>query len=224
MNAAPSSLRRVRAICFDLDGTLIDPYLGIARSIAFALDRLGRSEIDVADCKAFIGPPIQDTFRALLGHDAAAVTSAVQYFRERYAERGIFEAQPYPDISTVLADLSAETSLFVCTSKPRLYADRIVRAFAIDRYFSGIYGSELDGTRMRKSELLAWLLKREGLGEGTAALVGDRSLDITAAQENGLPGFGVLWGYGSEQELPDAGAMRLFSEVHQLRSLLSIIA
>ena len=77
---------------------------------------------------------------------------------------------------------------------------------------------------MRKSELLAWLLKREGLGEGTAALVGDRSLDITAAQENGLPGFGVLWGYGSEQELTDAGAMRLFSEVHQLRSLLSIIA
>ncbi len=220
---APSS-HRVRAICLDLDGTLIDPYLGISRSIAFAIDRLGRSEIDVTDCRAFIGPPIQETFRALLGHDDAAVTSAVQYFRERYAERGIFEARPYPDIPAVLADLSAKASLFVCTSKPRLYADRIMRAFALDRYFSGIYGSELDGTHTRKSELLAWLLKREGLSEGSVAMVGDRSLDISAAQENGLPGFGVLWGYGSEQELTDAGAIRLFSEVHQLRSLPSIIA
>ena len=220
----PSSSHRVRAICLDLDGTLIDPYLGISRSIAFAIDRLGRSEIDVTDCRAFIGPPIQETFRALLGHDDAAVTSAVQYFRERYAERGIFEARPYPDIPAVLADLSAKASLFVCTSKPRLYADRIMRAFALDRYFSGIYGSELDGTHTRKSELLAWLLKREGLSEGSVAMVGDRSLDISAAQENGLPGFGVLWGYGSEQELSDAGAMRLFSEVHQLRSLPSIIA
>ena len=219
-----SSLRRLPAICFDLDGTLIDPYLGISRSIAFALDRLALSEIDVTDCRAFIGPSIQDTFQRLLGPDAALIARAVQYFRERYGEIGLFESAPYPEIPAMLAELSAAASLFVCTSKPRVYAERILHAFAIDRYFSGIYGSEFDGTRTDKSELLAWLLAREVLSDRSVSMVGDRSFDIFAAKENGLPGIGVLWGYGSEIELADAGARALLSEVRQLRSLPSIIA
>lgn len=216
--------RAGRAICFDLDGTLIDPYLGISRSIAFALERIGSAGVDGMTFKAFIGPPIQDAFQRLLGPDVALATTAVRYFRERYGEIGLFEAEPYPEISAVLAELSAEASLFICTSKPKIYADRIASAFAIDRYFAGIYGSELDGTRAKKSELLAWLVEREGLDGVATAMVGDRSHDISAARDNGVTAYGVLWGYGSERELVEAGAERLFSTVRELRTLPSIIA
>ena len=216
--------RAERAICFDLDGTLIDPYLGISRSVAFALERLGVAGVDDMTFEAFIGPPIQDAFQRLLGPDVALATTAVRYFRERYGEIGLFEAVPYPEISAVLAELSAEAPLFICTSKPKIYADRIANAFGIDRYFAGIYGSELDGTRAKKSELLAWLVEREGLGRVATAMVGDRSHDISAARENGVTPYGVLWGYGSERELVEAGAERLFSTVRDLRALSSIIA
>ncbi len=216
--------RAGRAICFDLDGTLIDPYLGISRSIAFALERIGFAGVDGMTFEAFIGPPIQDAFQRLLGPDVALATTAVRYFRERYGEIGLFEAEPYPEISAVLAELSVEASLFICTSKPKIYADRIASAFAIDRYFAGIYGSELDGTRAKKSELLAWLVEREGLDGVATAMVGDRSHDISAARDNGVTAYGVLWGYGSERELVEAGAERLFSTVRELRTLPSIIA
>lgn len=215
--------RTARAICFDLDGTSIDPYPGISRSIAFTLERLGVAGVDEMTFEAFIGPPIQDAFQRLLGPDLSLTTSAVCYFRERYSEIGLFEATPYPEISAVLAELSTEASLFVCTSKPKIYADRIASAFGLDRYFTGIYGSEFDGTRTSKSELLAWLLEREGLGDVATAMIGDRSHDMCAAHENEVSAFGLLWGYGSERKLVEAGAERLFSTVHELRTLPSII-
>ena len=215
---------RFSALCFDLDGTLIDPYPGISQSIAFALERLGRLDIDLTDCRAFIGPPIQETFRSLLCNDEELVARAVQYFRERYAGSGLLEAAPYPNIQGVLAELCALVPLFVCTSKPQVYAEQILSAFGLDRHFTGVYGSELDGRRTNKSELLAWLIEREELFPGSLAMVGDRALDLRAAKENGASGFGVLWGYGSEAELVDAGATELFAGVEELRRLSSPIA
>ena len=212
---------RFSALCFDLDGTLIDPYPGIARSIAFALDRLGRTDIDVTDYKPFIGPPIQETFRSLLGNDERLVARGVQYFRERYADSGLLDATPYQNIPGVLAELCTLVPLFVCTSKPTIYAEHILSAFGLDSYFAGVYGSELDGSHTNKSELLAWLIEREAPSPAGTAMVGDRALDLRAAKENGVPAFGVLWGYGSEAELVAAEATELFTEVEELRRLIS---
>jgi phosphoglycolate phosphatase len=196
------------AILFDLDGTLTDPREGITRSIAHALERMGRQPPPLDELTFAIGPPLRHSLATLLGSDEpAAVERALAHYRERFADVGLFENTPYESIAHVLQALAARGHrLFVATSKPQVYAERIVRHFAFHGQFDAIHGCELDGTREDKRDLLEHLLATHGLRGGDCVMVGDRGVDMRAARHHGARGFGALWGYGSRSELESHGA------------------
>jgi phosphoglycolate phosphatase len=208
------------AILFDLDGTLTDPYVGIARSIEYAMERYGTPLPAGTDLRRFIGPPVQTVFRELSGGDEVACAALLGFYRERYGPTGAFENTVYPGIDALLASL-AGTPLYVCTSKPRVFAEAILEHFGLSGRFVRIGGAELDGTRGDKAELLAWMLAREGLPAARCAMIGDRRYDVAAAKHNGLAAYGVLWGFGDAAELRAAGADALFAAPPDLQAFLA---
>jgi phosphoglycolate phosphatase len=195
-------------LLFDLDGTLTDPFAGITESILYALDRLGRPKPERESLHWCIGPPLQESFKKLLGTDDEKMAEvALAHYRERFGSVGLFENEVYEGIPEALGALQAnDSALYVATSKPRVFAKRIVAHFGLERYFKEIYGSELDGTRSDKASLLAHILKREAIEASQTAMIGDREHDMIGAKENGLSGVGVLWGYGTLAELERSGA------------------
>lgn len=211
-------------LCFDLDGTLTDPAEGITLSIQYGLQQMRRPVPAQSELLACIGPPIQSNFALLLQtDDAQTVQTAVKFYRERYSDGGLFENRVYPGIDEMLTQLhDAGRRLFVATSKPTVYAGRILEHFGLDRYFVAVYGSELDATRTDKSALLAHLLDCERISAETAAMVGDRKHDILGARANRLSPIGVSYGFGSVEELTAAGAEVVChgpSEIAALNSL-----
>lgn len=200
--------RSPRPLLFDLDGTLTDPREGIVGSIRHALEALGVASPSDARLERCIGPPLATAFSELLEtRDQAAIDRAVTLYRERFGEHGLYENVVYPGIDESLAALRrAGHPLFVVSSKPRVYVERIVEHFALRAHFEGLYGSELDGTRSDKVELIAWVLEVEGFGHAAPIMVGDRHHDVIGARRNGLTAVGVGWGYGSRDELGRAGA------------------
>jgi phosphoglycolate phosphatase len=198
----------VKAFLFDLDGTLTDPREGITRSIAHALVGMGLEPPPLDALTFAIGPPLRRSLARLIGDDSpAAVERALALYRERFADVGLFENAPYDGIAETLGALAAGgATLFVATSKPRVYAERIVRHFGLDAHFAAIHGCELDGTREDKRDLLAHLLPHHGIAAARAAMIGDRGADMAAARHHGVRAVGALWGYGSRAELAEAGA------------------
>lgn len=208
--------RMHRTLFFDLDGTLTDPKEGITRCVRYALERLESPWPDDDDLAWCIGPPLFDSFRTLVGDERAA--QALSYYRERFAEIGWRENRPYPEIADVLQELRAHgTELYVATSKPQVFAHRILSHFGLAEYFTRLFGAELDGTRSRKAELLRHALAEIG-GAAAAVMIGDRQHDIAGARSNGMTAVGVSWGYGSREELESAGADLI---VDDPRSLLA---
>ena len=196
-------------IFFDLDGTLTDPAEGITRSIQYACHQLGIPIPSQEELLSYIGPPIQSTFAALLKtDDQEAITVAVQLYRERYSTQGmLFENAVYPGVEDMLHHLNrCGKRLFVATSKPTVYAVPILQHFDLDKYFVRVYGSDLDGTRTNKAALLAHILEKEQLSARDVAMIGDRKHDIIGARHNGVYAVGVTYGYGSAEELNEAGA------------------
>ena len=196
---------------FDLDGTLTDPREGITRSIAYALERMGVAPPPLDELVFAIGPPLRASLATLLGTDSPqAVERAIGLYRERFAEVGLFENRPYDDIAQTLEALrSRGMRLLVATSKPTVYARRIVERFALAAHFDEVHGCELDGTREDKRDLLAHVIPRHGIDATRGVMIGDRGPDMRAARHHGLHALGVLWGYGSGEELRDAGAHAL---------------
>ena len=210
-------------VLLDLDGTLTDPGTGIFRCIAYALETLGVSVPPERELGAWIGPPIQHSFANYLEAVGAraAGARAVDLYRERFAAKGLFENQVYPGIPELLAQLrSAGRRLLVATSKPRVFATRIVAHFGLDRWLQSVHGSELDGTRVDKVDLLQFIIESESLDPNHCTMVGDREHDMLAARYHGMAAVGVLWGYGSEPELLAAGAESLVTDPEQLRTKL----
>jgi len=209
-------------VFFDLDGTLTNPGAGISRCIVHALEALGCVPPPAAALRDWIGPPLADSFRSWLGGaDESLVREAVALYRERFEDLGMFENEVYVGIPESLDELRDRGfRLWVVTSKPTVYADRIVRHFDLARCFEGIHGSELDGTRSGKGELLAHVLAVEGIAPATAVMIGDRSHDVRGARENGVRAIGVLWGYGARAELVAAGADALLRSPIELGSAL----
>lgn len=191
-------------VFFDLDGTLTDPKTGIIRSIQYALDRLGVERPAEDSLTWCIGPPLLDSFRILVG-DALA-PEALRHYRERFGEHGWRENEPYEGIAAALDRLTAAgCELYVATSKPHVFADRIVRHFELDQYFTEVFGPELDGTRAAKGDLLRFALSKLR-PSSTPSMVGDRMHDVVGAKLNQMRSVGVTYGYGSRQELEQAGA------------------
>jgi phosphoglycolate phosphatase len=194
------------AIFFDLDGTLTDPKPGITRSIQYALQKLDLPVPSQDELTWCIGPPLRDSFVRLLGGDSRA-DLAVTLYRERFGDVGLYENTVYPDIERILGALKASHGrLFVATSKARVFAVRIIEHFGLGSFFEHVFGAELDGTRVHKSDLLAYALDQAGVEASRALMIGDRSHDIIGAKNNGMDALGVLYGYGSREELIEAGA------------------
>jgi phosphoglycolate phosphatase len=194
------------AIFFDLDGTLTDPKPGITRSIQYALQKLDWPVPSQDELTWCIGPPLRDSFVALLGGDSRA-DLAVTLYRERFGDVGLYENAVYPDIENILTALKqSHGRLFVATSKARVFAERIIAHFGLGSYFEHVFGAELDGTRVHKTDLLAYALETTGVNASQALMIGDRSHDMIGARNNGMGAIGVLYGYGSQDELIGAGA------------------
>jgi phosphoglycolate phosphatase len=198
----------MNAIFFDLDGTLTDPKPGITRSIQYALQKLDLPVPPQDELTWCIGPPLRASFVKMLGEARADL--AVSLYRERFGDVGLYENQVYPDIEHILAALKqSHGRLFVATSKAHVFADRIIDHFRLRDYFEHVFGAELDGTRADKGELLTYALENTGVDPRRAIMIGDRSHDIIGAKKNGMNSVGVLYGYGSERELIEAGASHI---------------
>jgi phosphoglycolate phosphatase len=195
-------------LLFDLDGTLTDPRPGIVDCIRFALDQLGSPCPGDDVLATFIGPPLRATFARLLETtETSRVEAAIDLYRQRFVCSGLYDNQVYAGVPGMLEQArEVATAMFVATSKPAVYAERILQHFGLDHYFGKVYGAELDGRHDDKVELVAYLLASEDVDAEAAVMVGDRAADVRSAKANRVGSIGVLWGYGSEQELCDAGA------------------
>ena len=183
-------------LLFDLDGTLTDPFTGITRSVQHALKHYGIIENDLNLLTPFIGPPLIDSFRERYHFSEEQAKEAVCYYREYFVEKGWCENKVYPGIPELLKHLQeAGRKLYVATSKPTPFAEKILSHFNLSRYFERIEGSSLDHTKMRKAEVMQSLLAQAGITEkGEAIMVGDRKYDVIGAHEVSVECVGVLGG------------------------------
>ncbi|MDJ0758060.1 MAG: HAD hydrolase-like protein [Woeseiaceae bacterium] len=199
-------MRQPHSVFFDLDGTLTDPWLGISRCIEHALDSLDIERDSGDDYRWCIGPPLRESLSILAGSDLSE--RALSIYRERFSDLGWQENAPYDGIHAALDALAGSGSeLYVATSKPRVYAIRILEHFDLLPFFTAVYGAELDGTRSDKSELLAYALSQHTVNQ--PVMVGDRRHDVIGAASNGMRAIGVSYGYGSVEELLAAGAEQI---------------
>lgn len=227
-------------ILFDLDGTLTDPKIGITTCVQYALHKLGIEEPDLDKLEPFIGPPLRDSFRDFYDMDEEKAGQAATYYRERFSTVGLFENEVYPKIHQMLNELKRKgKKLAIASSKPTVFVKQILEHFEISQYFDVIVGSEMDGTRSRKEEVVGEALKQllpekryDRLLKGAIALtkdeqadcevamVGDRKFDIEGAREYGIVSIGVAYGYAEEGELAEAGADIIVGTVEDLKKVL----
>ena len=206
-------------VLFDLDGTLTDPREGITRSIQYGLSKMGIDEPDLTQLEHFIGPPLLQAFMATYGFDEAKAWEAMGFYRERFAVTGLYENEVFEGVTPLLETLVGQgRQLFIATSKPQIYAREIARHFDFAKHFKVIYGSELDGTRTNKVELIRHLMAEQGLNPAHTLMIGDRKHDLIGARDNGLDAAAVGYGFGSFEELSSFAPKYHFqtlTELHQ---------
>lgn len=209
-------------ILFDLDGTLTDSQEGIINSIQHALKYFGIIEKDIKNLKKFIGPPLKDSFMEYYGFDDDKATLAIKKYREYFAVKGIFENKVYPLIPELFEELyNRGKKLVVATSKPTVFAQRILDYFQLTKYLYFIAGSNLDGSRMIKGEVIAYALTQCGLDSSeNVVMVGDRKYDVIGAKESGIDSIGVLYGFASPEELEQEHPTYIVEDVDGLKKVL----
>lgn len=194
-------------ILFDLDGTLTESGPGIISSVRYALATMGMPALDDTELRRFIGPPLLDSFRDVCGFDPQEVVVAIAAYREHYATDGQYENAVYEGIPELLSGLRhAGRTLAVATSKAEVFAASILDHFELTGFFATIVGSELDGRRTGKADIITEALSRLDRPAPGAVMIGDRSHDMRGAVTVGVGSIGVLWGYGDDAELTAAGA------------------
>lgn len=208
-------------ILFDLDGTLTDPKIGITKCAQYALKSFGIDEPDLDRLEGFIGPPLQQSFMEYYGFDSEKANAAIVKYRERFSTVGLFENSVFPGIIDLLAYLKRSgKTLAVATSKPEIFMHQILERYRLASFFDLVVGSEIDGTRVDKAEVIEEVLKRldlKGTDRANVAMVGDRKFDIIGAKACGIRSIGVRYGYAVENELESAGADYIFSTVDELK-------
>ncbi|OBQ13227.1 HAD family hydrolase [Anabaena sp. AL09] len=220
-------------VLFDLDGTLTDPKPGITRCIQYALSELGYKPPDANELLWCIGPPLKSSFSQLLQtSDDTLLEEAISLYRSRFSTIGLFENSLYPQIPKTLKIIrAAGYQTFVATSKPQVYATRIIEYFDLAPFFDGVYGSELDGNRSVKGDLIYYIIERESLSASTVVMVGDseallqadRLHDIIGAKKNNIASIGVTYGYGSREELETHKADLIADYPDEIPTLLPLI-
>lgn len=227
---------KYKYLLFDLDGTLTDPKEGITTSVQYALRAFGIEEPDLDKLTPFIGPPLRESFMHFYGFGEEQAREAVEKYREWLRPKGVFQNSIYPGMKEMLEMLEESGKvLAVASSKPQVFVEQVLRHFEIYRYFRVIVGSELDGRRDAKEEVVAEALrqleearleKKEEFGElrcgeeDAAVMIGDRKFDIAGGKEHGLTTVGVTFGYAEEGELEAAGADFIVDTVEELGRLL----
>lgn len=210
-------------ILFDLDGTITDPREGILNSLQYAMKKCSIVENDREKLTRRIGQPLHEIFEELYGFSREEAMKAVGYYREYFTDTGIFENRLYAGMDILLKKLAgAKCSLILATSKPTVYAEKILRHFDIDQYFDEIVGSNLDGTMTDKSEIIRHIIISQKLSGAETVIVGDSIYDIAGAKNNGIDSIAVTFGYGLEQELKEAGPTHIVDSVEELHELLLV--
>lgn len=217
--------KNYKAIFFDLDGTLTDSCTGILNSVAYALKKLGEDVPPRNELLSFVGPPLIDEFKNKFNFSQEKAEKAVGLFREYFRDTGIFENAPYNGIKEVLSELkNSGYTLVIATSKPEEFALRIAERFEFKEYFEFICGSTFDESRNKKHQVLEYAInevtKIYNFSKSEMIMIGDRHHDIDGAKINGLDSMGVLYGYGSEEELRLAGAEYIATDVSDITEIL----
>ncbi len=212
-------------IIFDLDGTLTDPSEGIVNSIVYALKKMNINFDDRKFLEKFIGPPLHESFMKYFNMNKEKAFLAVKYYREYFSKKGIFENKIYPGIKELLKELKNKNKfLILCTSKPTVYAEKILKYFCIYEYFDFIKGSNLDGTFTSKEELLKFILKKfKDKSRKEFIFIGDHELDVKAAKKFGIKVIAVVYGFGSLKKIKGLKADYIAYSVEDIRRIVGDI-
>jgi len=213
-------MKNITAILFDLDGTLCETGDSIIKSYLFALEKMGVTPPPFDSMKKFVGPPLVENFKELVG--SARVDEAVKIYRHHYFdEGGMYEAKPYDGIAETLAHLKkAGKGLFVATAKAKYIGDKLIEHFGFTDLFTALYGILPELSMHKKADIIALAMKEHNLSPARTIMIGDRNQDVKGANANNIGCVGVLWGYGSEAELREAGAVALVKHPQDLLAMI----
>lgn len=215
-------MKEYNYLLMDLDGTITDPMIGITRCVEYALNHFGIQVKDLRELCPFIGPPLLDSFREFYHFTDEQAKEAAAKYRERFADTGIYENKLYEGMKDFLEEATRQGhTLILATSKPTVFAKRILDYFDIDRYFTFVAGSGLDGSFYTKGDVIRHALQSNNLTDlSSVVMIGDRKHDIIGAKGNQLDSIGVLYGYGDRAELSAAGADYIVTDIAELRRQL----
>ena len=198
---------KFKNVLFDLDGTLTESAPGIINSTKYALSEMGFDIPDDRVLEKFVGPPLVESFQKYCGMSASEAEEALKLYRVYFKDKGIFENSPYDGVSDMLKDLkNAGMGIYLATSKPEVFATRIIEHFCLSSYFDGVKGASMDGSFHEKKDVIAAVLRENALSAEDCVMIGDRLHDVRGAKACGVFSIGVLYGYGGEKELREAGA------------------
>lgn len=212
-----------KLILFDLDGTLTESGEGIMKSVQYALGKMGKPEPDLQKLRVFIGPPLLEQFMKYAGMSREEAKQAVSCYHERFTAKGMFENRPYPGIPEMLETLKKNGFLLaVASSKPEKFVIQILEHFHIKKYFDEVAGSEMDGSRSKKVDVIEEVLRRLGrsAAKDRILMVGDKEHDVIGAREAKIPCVAVAYGYGTMEELEAAGPLKIVHTVAKLQEYL----
>ena len=209
-------------ILFDLDGTLTDSSPGIKNSIIYALKKCNITVNDTSELDKFLGPPLHESFKEFCGFAEDKAWEAVSFYREYFSTKGLLEKNLYSGITDMLGVLAEKGKrLILATSKPQPFTDKIIEHFDLSKYFEFIAGSNMDGTRSKKAEVIEYALNECGVTDKSrTVMIGDRKHDIIGAEAVGIDSIGVEYGYGDYEELSNAGSTYIVKTVDELERLL----
>ena len=200
-------MKNYNPILFDLDGTLSDTGEGIINSVVYALNKYNIKVEDKRELFRFVGPPLHKSFKNFYGFSPEKAQQAVEYYREYYAVKGIYENTVYNGVYSLLERLKADgKALAVATSKPEKFAKIVIESNNMSKYFSVVAGANLDGSRTKKADVIKYALNRLNTPNAVPVIVGDRCYDAVGAREAGIDSIGVLYGYGSIEEMKESQA------------------
>ncbi len=207
-------------ILFDLDGTLVNSEEGVTKSVQYALDKCGIVENNQENLRRFIGPPLVDAFMAYYNMSEEDALGAVSSYRERYSKIGVYENEIFPGIENLLKKLKeSEKRLALATSKPHVFAREVLKSFELTDYFEILVGAEFDGTRNDKADVIKEVLNQAGEYENPV-MVGDRKHDVIGAKKNNIPCIGVSFGFATDGELEEHGAIAIAEDMNNLLEIL----
>ncbi|MBO7217266.1 MAG: HAD family hydrolase [Clostridia bacterium] len=215
-------MKNYKVILFDLDGTVSDSGRGITNSVKYALKKFGIEETDYEKLKRFVGPPLYASFEKYYGFTHEEAVKAVEYYREYYNAGGIFELEIYDGIIDLLKYLKKSgKKVILATSKPEIYAEKIAEHFGFREYFDNISGALLDGSRIEKSDIIAYALRKIGSPDiASCIMIGDTAFDVIGANAFGMDSIAVTYGYGKKEDMEAAGATYIADTPYEIKKIL----